>query len=148
MNRITGERQKCFFKKETNLIYTCADIKWCSADIHATPSAGKSGSSALHCSFPGLAVTQNLAVGGFCNMGTYSKSGNSGPRTACQLAIPLCNHAASLLGYCEPIGTLNPEALFVFATCKELWYIVLYNPRRKLLFCPPPPPFLPCRRES
>lgn len=46
---------------------------------------------------PELVLTQCLAVGGFCNMGTYSKPWISGPRTACQLSIPHCSPNAGIL---------------------------------------------------
>lgn len=40
------------FKMEVSQIFTCGDNNWCFEGKHASPSVGKSDSSAIHCSFP------------------------------------------------------------------------------------------------
>lgn len=50
------------FKMEVSQIFTCGDNNWCFEGKHASPSAGKSDSSAIHCSFPG---TRTESVSGY-----------------------------------------------------------------------------------
>ena len=93
--------------------YISSDIKQCFAGKHTSPSAGKSGTSAIQ-QHPWSLYNGDSLPGCW-----RLHQAECLTRTMGLLAIPFCSPNVTLLGYCGPLHTLNPEALFVSTQCNK-----------------------------